>query len=101
MQVSNYLVVKKTGNWRKMYTTRLTVDSPNLQSNEVAVKIVLSIPDAVFEKPAFEAKMVIPEEAVNQTVISAEIIDNVQEIIKQNTGFDVKLQIVEPDKEEV
>lgn len=77
----------------------MTVGSPALDSNEIAVKVTLDIPDAIFDKPALEAKITIPEEAVSKPVISAEVIDNVQEIIKQNTGFEVKLEIVNANEE--
>jgi hypothetical protein len=92
MQVSQYIIVKKTGKFK--YSSRMTVGSPVLQSNEVAVKVTLILPDAIFDKPAFEAKVVVPEDAVTKTLVSAEVIDNVQEIIKQNTGFEVKLEVV-------
>lgn len=78
----------------------MTKESPALASNEVAIKVVLTLPDAIFDKPTFEAKIEVPNEAVSQPVITAEVIDNVQEIIKQNTGFEVKLEVVEKDKEE-
>lgn len=100
MQISQYLIVKKGNGYYPKYTSRMTVGSPALASNEVAVKVVLTLPDAIFEKPAFEAKVIVPDEAVSKPVISAEVIDNVQDIIKQNTGFEVKLEVVEKDSEE-
>lgn len=74
--------------------------SPALASDEVAVKVTLELPDALFERSALEAKIVVPKEAVSQPVITADVVDNVQDIIKKNTGFDVKLEIVEKEKEE-
>lgn len=53
-----------------------------------------------FDKPAFHANVVIPTEAIMKPVIDADVIDNVQGIIKQNTGFEVKLEVVEVEKEE-
>jgi hypothetical protein len=75
----------------------MTTENPALAANEVAVKVTLELPDAVFEKPAFEAKIEIPEAAVSKPVINAEVVDNVQEIIKQNTGFTVKLELIEKE----
>ena len=98
MQISQYIIVKKTNKWK--HSSRMTVGTPALASNEVAVKVVLTLPDAIFDKPAFEAKVVVPEEAVSKPVITAEVIDNVQEIIKQNTGFEVKLEVVEAGEKE-
>ncbi len=100
MEVSQYLIVKKTGSkYNARYTVRVTKSTPALASNEIAMKVDIVLPDAVFDKPAFSAKIVVPEDAVSQPVITAEVIDNVQEIIKQNTGFEVKLTLVEADEE--
>jgi hypothetical protein len=77
----------------------MTKESPALASNEIAVKVSLEIPDAIFDKPTLQANITIPAEAVSKPVINAEVIDNVQEVIKQNTGFNVKLEVVDKDEE--
>ena len=98
MKISQYLIVKKYGSVHyPKYSSRLTAGSPSLQSNEIAVKLNLELPDAIFDKPAFEAKVVVPDEAVSKPVIEASVIDNVEDIIKKNTGFEVKLMVVEPE----
>lgn len=96
MKISQYLIIKRKSKYS--YTSRMTVGSPALASNEVAIKLFLELPDAIFDKPAFEAKVIVPDSAVSKPIISAEVIDNVQDIIKQNTGFEVKLEVVEVDK---
>lgn len=96
MRVSNYIVIKKNG-WR--YSTRLTAKAPALAHNEIAIKLAIDVPDEIFTKPALEATVKIPKEAVRSNVIEAAVIDNVQEIIKQNLGFDVKLQIVDSNED--
>lgn len=75
----------------------MTAKSPALAANEVAIKVALELPDEIFTKPVFSADIKIPKEAVSAPVIEASVIDNVQEIIKQNLGFEVKLEIVEKD----
>ncbi len=104
VEISQYLIVK--GKKRSLYspyrsyTTRVTKSNPALDSDEIAVKIVIDIPEALFDKPSLEARVTIPEEAVSKPVITAEVIDNVEQIIKQNTGFEVKLIAIEPVKED-
>lgn len=98
MQISQYIVIKKTNRWK--YASRMTRSSPALAANEIAVKVSIEIPDEIFDKPALTAEIKIPKEAVSKPTISAEVIDNVQDIIKQNTGFEVTLQVVEHDKKE-
>lgn len=100
MKISQYIIVKKGGGYYPKYTSRMTVGSPALQSNEVAVKVSIEMPDEIFDKPSLVAELKVPKEAVSQPVISAEVIDNVQDIIKQNTGFEVKLEVVEKDEDE-
>ena len=98
MKISQYVIIRKYGNnsWPK-YSRRMTAGSPALQSNEVAVKVTLELPDEIFTKPTFQANITVPKEAVSAPVIEAEVIDNVQKIIKQNLGFDVKLEVVEKE----
>jgi hypothetical protein len=97
MQISQYIIIKKKNKWS--YGSRMTKESPALASNEIAVKVSLEIPDAIFDKPTLQANITIPAEAVSKPVINAEVIDNVQEVIKQNTGFNVKLEVVDKDEE--
>lgn len=101
MKIDQYIVVKgkkrNTNSSARIYSSRITKNKPSLDYDEVAVKVELEIPDAMFEKPALEAKIVIPKEAVLSPVISADVINNVEDIILQNTGFEVKLQVIEKE----
>ena len=64
------------------------------------MRIQVEIPDEVFDKPQFQASIKVPKDAVSAPVISAEIVDNVEEIIKTQTGFDVKLNLIEPEEDD-
>lgn len=99
MKVIVYLCVKKSDN-RYYPTFRVTKSNPGLDHNEVALKLNLELPDELFKKPTLEATVRVPKEAANPPVITAEVVDNVQDIIKQQTGFSVKLTVVEQDKED-
>lgn len=93
MRTTLYLCVKKSEN-RLDPSFRVTKTRPGLDHNEIAVKINLELPDALFTKPTLEAKVVVSEKAVSQPVIEADVIDNVEQIIKDQTGFNVKLAVV-------
>lgn len=96
MRTTGYLCIKKTGStYNPKALLRVTKTSPALDFNEIAVKLDLELPDELFAKPRLEAKIAVPKEAVSAPVISAEVIDNVQDIIKQSTGFEVRLNLVE------
>ena len=53
------------------------------------------VPEALFVKPQLEAKVIIPESAVSKPVIDATVLDNVREIMEQQTGLDVSVRLVE------
>lgn len=91
MKIEQYIVVK--GKKKSTYS------KPNLDADEVAVKVVLELPEALFDKPTLQANIEVPEEAVTKPVIEAEVIDNIEEIIKQNTGFEVRLGVVSNEQE--
>lgn len=97
MQTTVYLAVKEAHRGYKNYSVRATKTLPDLQSGEIAVKVTLDIPDAAFTKPQFEAKVTVPKEAVSDHIIDANVVDNVEQIIKEQTGFDVTLQAIEED----
>lgn len=103
MKISQYIIVKgkKTttySNYRK-YSSRMSKGSPSLDADEIAVLVMLELPDAIFEKPTFQANIEVPASAVSKPVIEASVIDNVEEIIKQNTGFEVRLEVVKKEEE--
>ena len=101
MNISSYLCIKKTGSkYAPRYSVRVTKTSPALDFNEIAMKLSLQIPDEIFEKPQLSASITVPKEAVSAPVIEAEIIDNVEQIIEQQTGFKVKLEVVSKDEEQ-
>jgi len=90
MHTSFWAVVSRNGS----ITTRKT--RPSVRMDEVAIKIDLEIPNALFEKPLLSAKVKIPSDAVSQPEITAEIQDNVKNLIESATGLNIDLRVVEP-----
>ena len=97
MRITSYLIIKKTSPYRA--SVRVTKTTPNLDFNEVSMKLNLEVPDELFSKPRLEASIAIPKEAVSPEIIEADVIDNIQDTIKQNTGVEVKLNLVSQEKE--
>lgn len=92
---SYYLVV-----YKKNYSNlgaRLSNKSPALKSGELAIKVLVSIPRAMFERPQLQAQISIPETSVTPKVLDAIVLDNVQEVLKATLGFDIKLSVVDPE----
>jgi hypothetical protein len=78
----------------------LTTGLPSLWVDDVAIKLVLEVPNALFEKPRLEAKVTIPKEAVVTEIINAETVDNVEELVKSKIGLDLKVNVVKPEEEQ-
>lgn len=93
---SFYLVLKEKG-WRGL-GARLTTNQPDVSSNERVLKLQVTLPKAIFQTPTLEAKVIIPEDAVSKPLIDASVIDNVREVIQQQTGMAVTISVVEPTK---
>jgi hypothetical protein len=68
--------------------------------DEIAILLNLEIPDALFTKPKLIAEIKVPEKAVSQEQITAEVTDNIEEAIKSVTGLEMRVSIVEPVGEE-
>ena len=92
--MQRYLCVMKSG-WS--YKARMTVNSPSLGSNEIAIRLTLNIPDTLFERPALTAKITVPEDSVNKPEITAEVIDNISEVVSKQLGIDLQIVIVETE----
>lgn len=81
---------------------RMVERTPTLKGNEVALRLYIDLPKALFERPTLEAKMKIPDEAVPQIDISPEVTANIEEIIKNSTGLTMSINVIpfEDKKEE-
>ena len=72
---------------------RLSINPPALARGEIAMKLSVEVPSALFEIPALRASVRIPEDAVSPATIDATVIDNVQEILSERTGLDVVVSL--------
>lgn len=81
-------------------SARLALKSPSLAKDEIALKISVEVPDALFNRPQLQAKITIPQSAVTAPVVDAQVLDNVREILQQQTGLDVSVSLVSPTVEE-
>jgi hypothetical protein len=89
-----YLVIR-----RKNYNSlsgRISTRTPDLEAGEVAIKLNVEVPETLFKKPQLQATVVIPQSSVSPPVIDATVLDNVKEILEQQTGLAITLNLVEP-----
>lgn len=89
------MIIKKWLTVNKQGSTRLTASAPALEVDEITMQLEVSIPDALFRKPRLQASITIPESAATPEVFSTEVVDNVQELIRQATGLEMVVKVVE------
>lgn len=100
MILDKYLVITKSGSsWKKNYKIEIKERFPSLTGNQIGLRLKLEIPDALFERPILEATMKVPTEAVPKITITPQITDNIERIIREATGLQMKVGIVEHEKE--
>ena len=79
---------------------RMTKNKPPTKGNEVAIKVNIDLPDALFTKPAMEITLNAPEP--QGVELSTEVQDQISEFIAEATGLKtvVRFEAAEGDWEE-
>jgi len=96
MKLDKYIVIegRKDRFGYMSLKARMVERTPKLKGNEVGLRLDIDIPSALFERPTLEAKMVVPDTAVQQVEITPEVTDNIEKIIKESTGLVMAIKIV-------
>lgn len=94
MVINKYLVINNRGN------VTIREREPKLAGNEIALHIKMDVPNAMFARPLLYAEMKIPAEAVPKGKITTEVTDNVEKIIKEATGLNMVVSVIEQTEEE-
>jgi hypothetical protein len=87
--------VKADPRWTGQLKARMTSKLPKMDPGEVAITVNLKVPSALFKRPQIQASISIPESAVTAPVLDASVLDNVREVLEQQTGFDVQVSLIE------
>lgn len=97
MQLTRYLVIgyKPNAFPRRNPSARLSVQSPSLKGNEIAVALKIDVPDSLFKVPQLRASITVPEDSVSAPVIEAEVLENIKEELNQQLGVDLSIQVIE------
>jgi hypothetical protein len=80
MKIQKWLTISRSG------TANISVNRPHMDVAEITIWLNLEIPDALFTKPKPVAEIKIPNEAVTQEQITAQVTDNIEQAIKSVTG---------------
>jgi hypothetical protein len=98
LEHSLYLVVRKSGRRWDGLSVRVADKQPTLQPGEVATRQTLSVPSTLFEWPQLKASLTIPADKVAPAEITADVIDNIADAIRQAGGVDVKVTVGEREE---
>ena len=90
MKVRQWLSINKRG------ITSVRKTKPDLKWDEIAVQVLLEIPDELFARPVIEARIEIKD--VPNTAYEPEIILNTKELIEQQTGAKINFTVVASDE---
>lgn len=93
MKIQKWLTINSRG------AARLTQGKPGIDWNEVSVLLDINLPDELFNRPRLEAKIEIPKEAAGPEVLNSEVVENVQEAIKQVTGLTFSINVIKEESE--
>lgn len=69
----------------------LSVNEPRVGRDEIAVKIAVELPASLFERPQLQANITVPESQIQPLTIDLQTSSNIEDVIRQNLGFDVHL----------
>lgn len=89
MRVNQWLVVNNRGSC-KIYKKK-----PSVDNNEVALNLQIQIPDEVFKRPQIVAEITIPNEAVTSTEITADVAENLQNVLHQTLGLNFSIKVID------
>jgi len=92
MNVKKWLTITSRG------CARLTQSPPSVRANEISIRLEINLPNELFRKPRLEAKIDIPKEAAGPDCMNSEVVENVQEAIKQATGLEFSINVIKPEE---
>ncbi|NOX49191.1 MAG: hypothetical protein GXP16_01475 [Gammaproteobacteria bacterium] len=101
--VTFYLILsgKKCGNWnwRKLKAERIvqkTIDIPTTKQDEIAIKLSIDLPEALFQRPELSVKIQVDSDAP-RIDIDAETMDDMAENIQKMLGIPVHITCEVPE----
>jgi len=94
-----HMIFKKGPYSHSELSARITKTAPRLNVGEVAVKVKVDLPQELFERPMLQASITVPKETIPQSIIDATVQDNVEKVIKEVTGAEIKFTLVDVTEE--
>lgn len=64
---------------------------PPSKPGEIPINLSVSLPESLFKEPQFTAAISVAEESVTPGTVSAEVVNNIQEIVRETTGLELTI----------
>lgn len=92
--VYRYLVVGQQKQYGPV-SVRLTKKAPSLAPHEVALKLFIDLPEALFRKPALSVTVSVPDGTVSdKPAVPATVVHDITEVLQRELGIDVTVSAV-------
>lgn len=72
---------------------------PSTKANEISIRLEVNVPDKYFDVPELQAKITVPDDAINN-VISPDVESNIAQIISEQLGMRVNVS-AQPEAEKL
>lgn len=79
-------------------TVRITRNRPDCDASEVAVRISLLLPDALFKRPSLQATIKVDDD-VAPVLVDADVADNIARVVKEQMGIHLHVTAPEPQQD--
>lgn len=76
----------------------VTKSRPNLRHNELCCRVVVDVPDILFQRPQLEATLTVKD--IPKKEIDVDIILNTKELIEQQTGAKIDFKVIHAEEDE-
>lgn len=94
MKITCWLAVTENGG------VKSRKNKPDVRANEIPIRLDLDIPDELFQRPVLQANVKVPKESYMQQPITAEVADNIEDIIRQKTGLEFSVTVNHREEED-
>lgn len=74
---------------------RVTKGAPTLKRDEVAIKVNVSLPEALFNRPSLSATIKVDPEDAPKKVIETVVLDNIKATLRKELDIDMEISVVE------
>jgi hypothetical protein len=86
-----YLIVRRSLSRGWKLRGRLAAKQSGLAAGEVALQIEVVLPIALFQRPSLHAKVTVPEGHLLSAMITADVQDNLAELLSEQLGTVVRI----------